>query len=79
MVVRRSHSILISASECLKVQLIAERMGYRHETVRQVIRQFNQIELKAIYPKAYSCHDDHRAFKDTVREQLKALVHQSPL
>jgi transposase len=46
--------------------------------VRQVIQQFNQIGLKAIYPKAYGRHDDQRAFKDTAREQLKAIVHQSP-
>lgn len=32
----------------------------------------------AIYPKAYGHHDDQRAFKDAAREQLKAIVHQSP-
>lgn len=69
-VVRRSHIILISAGECLKVQLIAERVGYSHETVCQVIQQFNQIGLKAIYSKAYGRHDDQRAFKDVARENL---------
>ena len=77
-VVRRSQIILISADEGLKVRIVAERVGYSHETVRQVIQQFNQIGLKAIYPKAYGRHDDQRAFKDTAREQLKAIVHQSP-
>ena len=77
-VVRRSHVVLMSADEALKVPVIAERVGYSDESVRQVIQQFNQRGLAAIYPKAAGRQDDQRAFKDAARERLKALVHQSP-
>ena len=77
-VVRRSHIILMSADEGLKAQVIAERVAYSDETVRQLIQQFNKEGLLTIYPKAYGRHDDQRAFKDAAREQLKAIVHQSP-
>jgi len=77
-IVRRSQVILMSADEGLKAQAIAERVGYSDETVRQVIQGFNQEGLPAIYPKSNARPDDQRAFKDTAREQLKALVHQSP-
>ena len=77
-VVRRSHVILMSADEGLKAQVIAERVGYSDETVRQVIQQFNKSGLLAIYPKAYGRHDDQRAFNDAARDQLKAIVRQSP-
>lgn len=77
-VVRRSHIILMSADEGLKAQAIAKRVGYSDETVRQVIQCFNDDGLPAIYPKSNARLDDQRAFKDAEREQLKALVHQSP-
>ena len=77
-VVRRSHIILMSADEGLKAQAIAKRVGYSDETVRQVIQCFNQEGVAAIYPKSNARHDDQRAFKDAEREQLKAIVHQSP-
>lgn len=38
-VVSRSHVILMSVDEGLKAQVIAERVGYSDETVRQVIQQ----------------------------------------
>ena len=77
-IVRRSHSILGSADEGLKAQAIAKRVGYSDETVRQVIQRFNDDGLSAIYPKSNARLDDQRAFKDAEREQLKAIVHQSP-
>ena len=77
-VVRRSHIILMSADEGLKAPVIAKRVAYSDETVRQVIQRFNKEGLLTIYPKAYGRHDDQRAFKDTARERLKAIVHQSP-
>ena len=77
-VVRRSQIILMSADEGLKAQAIAERVGYSDETVRQVIQRFNQEGNQAIYPKSNARPDDQRAFKDAAREQLKAIVHQSP-
>jgi transposase len=77
LVVRRSHVILMSADESLKAQVIAERVGYSDETVRQIIQQFNKAGLLAIYPKAYGRHDDQRAFNDAARDQLKVIVRQS--
>lgn len=77
-VVRRSQIILMSADEDLKAQVIAERVGYSDETVRQVIQRFNQEAVQAIYPKSNARPDDQRAFKDAARERLKAIVHQSP-
>ena len=77
-VVRRSQVILMSASEGLKAQAIADRVGYSDETVRQVIQRFNEEGVAAIYPKSSARPDDQRAFKDDAREQLQALVHQSP-
>ena len=77
-VVGRSQVILLSAEENMKAQAIADRVGYSDETVRQVIQQFNQEGLQAIYPKSNARTDDQRAFQDTAREQLKAIVHQSP-
>lgn len=76
--VRRSQMILMSADEDLKAQVIAERVGCSDETVRQMIQRFNQDGLSAIYPKSNARHDDQRAFKDAAREQLKAIVRQSP-
>ncbi len=77
-VVRRSQVIMMSADESLKAQVIAERVGYSDERVRQVIQCFNQEGLQAIYPKAFGRHDDQRAFKDAARERLKEIVRQSP-
>jgi len=68
----------MSAEENLKAQAIADRVGYSDETVRQVIQRFNQEGVQAIYPKSNARTDDQRAFKDEAREQLKAIVHQSP-
>ncbi len=78
MVVRRSQVILMSAAEKLKISVIAQRVGYSDESVRQVIQGFNKKGLSAIYPKAMGRHDDQRAFKDSARERLQAIVHQSP-
>lgn len=77
-VVRRSQIILMSADETLKAQAIGQRVGYSDETVRQVIQRFNQEGLQVIYRKSTARPDDQRAFKDVAREQLKAMVHQSP-
>jgi transposase len=78
MVVRRSHILLMSADEGLKAPVIAKRIGYSDETVRQVIQTFNREGLSALYPQAYGRHDDQRAFQDAARERLKAIVHHSP-
>ena len=77
-VVRRSQIILMSADEELKAREIAQRVGYSDETVRQVIQRFNQEGIQAIHPRSKARRDDQRAFKDAAREQLQALVHQSP-
>lgn len=77
-VVRRSQVILMSADERLKAQAIAGRVGYSDETVRQVIQRFNEGGVAAIYPQSSARPDDQRAFKDVAREQLQAMVHQSP-
>jgi transposase len=77
-VVRRSQVILMSADEGLRIPVIAERVGYSEETVRQVIHHFNQVGLGAIYPKSSARPDDQRAFKDAARARLKGIVHQSP-
>ena len=53
-VVRRSQIILMSGDDGLKIPVIAERIGYSDETVRQVIHGFNQVGIKAIYPTGVS-------------------------
>lgn len=77
-VVRRSQLILMSADEGLKIPLIAKRVGYSEETVRQGIHRFNQIGLEALFPQSSARPDDQRAFKDDARARLKEMVHQSP-
>ena len=76
-IVRRSHIILMSADDSLKIPMIAKRVGYSDETVRQVIHDFNQAGIEAIYPKLSARPDDQRAFKDDARDRLKELVHQN--
>ncbi len=44
----------------------------------KVVQNFNQMSIKVVYPKSSARPDAQRAFNDEAREQLRAIVRQSP-
>jgi transposase len=77
-VVWRSQAVLMHCDEELIPQQIADRLGYSREMVRQVLQGFEMRGMSAIYPQSRAPKTDQRAYRDVARDQLQALVRQSP-
>jgi transposase len=75
---RRCQIILLSVDEQLKVQAIGQRIGRSDQTVREVIHAFNEEGVRCVYAQPRGRQDDQRAFDDAAREQLRAMIRQSP-
>lgn len=75
--VRRCHMLLASA-EGQTTTLIARTLRCNEQTVRNAIHAFNSCGLPALTPGSSRPLTDATIFTPTRREQLRALLHQSP-
>ena len=75
--VRRSQMLLASA-QGKPTPTIARLMGCSDQTVRNAIHDFHERGLAALQPKSSRPHTTHEVFDEEGREQLRALLHQSP-
>ncbi len=57
---------------------IAAVVGCDEQTVRDVVRAFNETGLACLARGSSVAHTIHRAFDAAQAEQLRALLHQSP-
>jgi transposase len=75
--VRRSQMFLASA-EGKPTTTIARLIGCSDQAVRNAIHDFHERGLAALQPKSSRPHTTHEVFDAQKREQLRALLHQSP-
>src|SRR5437660_9332977 len=75
--VRRSQMLLASA-EGKSTPTIARLIGCSDQSVRNAIADFHQRGLAALQPKSSRPHTTHEVFDEQGRQQLRALLHQSP-
>src|SRR5260370_16747773 len=75
--VRRSQMLLASA-EGKPTTTIACLIGCSDQAVRNAIHDFHERGLAALQPKSSRPHTTHEVFDAQKREQLRALLHQSP-
>ncbi len=75
--VRRSQMLLASA-EGKPTTTIAGLIGCSDQAVRNAIHDFHERGLAALQPKSSRPHTTHEVFDAQGREQLRALLHQSP-
>lgn len=76
--VRRSQLILMSADEGKTAREISARIGLSDQQIRKVLHAFNETGIGCLRLKLRARHDDQRAYDDEAREQLRALIRQSP-
>ncbi len=75
--VRRSQMLLASA-EGKPTTTIACLIGCTDQAVRNAIHDFHERGIAALQPKSSRPHTTHEVFDALGREQLRALLHQSP-
>jgi transposase len=75
--VRRCQMLLASA-EGQHTTTIARTLRCNDQTVRNAIHTFHQYGLAALQPKSSRPHTTQATFDAPRREQLRALLHQSP-
>lgn len=76
-VVRRSQIVLASARR-EKAITIANMLGCDDQTVRNVIKAFNQVGLEVLKEGSRRPHTTQAAFRGESVERLKEMLHQSP-
>ncbi len=77
--VLRRCQILRASARGEHARLIAESLGCDDQTVRNVIHTFNAHGLAVLTPRSSAPHrTPHAVFTPARREQLRALLHQSP-
>jgi len=76
-VLRRSQILFFSA-ESLSIDEIVQRVGYHRETVRLVIKAFNEKGVIVLKKGSKRPHHIQRAFSSEDAEKLKELIHCSP-
>jgi transposase len=75
----RRCQILLASARGEWVPRIAELLGCTDQTVRNVIRDFEQAGLEACLTRGSSRpHTIHRKVDEVADEHLRALLHQSP-
>jgi len=75
----RRGQILLASARGQTARVIAEGLGCDDQTVRNAIQAFNTQGLAALTPRSSAPQrTPHAAFDPTRREQLRALLHQSP-
>ena len=75
--VRRSQ-IVLASDRRETAPTIARFLGCDDQTVRNVIRAFNERGLEAVKPGSRRPHNTHLAFDAEQAEVLRALLHRSP-
>ncbi len=75
--VRRCQMLLASA-QGQSTTTIAPLMGCNDQTLRNAIHDCHQRGLAALQPKSSRPRTTHEVFDEEGREQLRALLHQSP-
>jgi len=77
--VLRRCQILLASARGQTARVIGETLGCDDQTVRNVIHAFNTTGLRALTRRSSAPQrTPHAAFSATQREQLRALLHQSP-
>jgi transposase len=76
--VLRRCQILLAANRGQYAPAIAQAVGCDDETVRDVIRAFNERGLKCLGRQSSRPHTIHTAFSDATLLRLKDLLHESP-
>ena len=76
-VLRRSQ-IVLSSSRGERAPAIAQALGCNDETVRDVIRAFNEGGIEVLTRRSSRPHQLHRAFSDEGAQHLKGILHESP-
>jgi transposase len=77
--VLRRCQILLASARGQHARLIAETLGCDDQTVRNVLQAFNTRGLAAVQRRSSAPHQTpHAVFTPARREQLRALLHQSP-
>jgi hypothetical protein len=77
-VLRRSQ-ILLASARGQHARLIAAALGCDDQTVRNAIQAFNTRGLPALQRRSSAPHQTpHAVFTPARREQLQAMLHQSP-
>src|SRR5438105_5635913 len=75
--VRRSQMLLASV-QGKSTTTIAHLIGCSDQTVRDATHDFHERGSAALQPKSSRPHTTHEVFDEEGREQLRALLHQSP-
>jgi transposase len=75
--VRRCQSVL-AASRGQYAPAIAEAVGCNEETVRKVIRAFNERGLTSLERQSSRPHTIRTAFSEATMPRLKDMLHESP-
>jgi transposase len=76
-VLRRSQVLLFS-SDGLSIDEIAQKVGYHRESVRLVIKGFNEKGTFVLKKGSRAPHQTQRSFTDENAQKLKELLHRSP-
>jgi transposase len=76
--VRRSQIIMMSADESKTSREISARIGQSDQQIRKVLHAFSETGTSCLKLKSRARHDDQRAYDAATREQLQALIRQSP-
>ncbi len=77
--VLRRCQILLASARGDHARLIAESLSCDDQTVRNVVHTFNAHGLAVLTPRSSAPHRmPHAVFTPARREQLRALLHQSP-
>jgi len=77
--VLRRCQILLASARGQHARLIAETLGCNDQTVRNAIQAFNARGLAAVQRRSSAPHQTpHAIVTSARREQLRALLHQSP-
>jgi transposase len=76
--VLRRCQILLGSNRGEYAPAIAQAVGCDDETVRDVIRAFNERGLSCLSRQSSRPHHIHTAFSPSSMQQLKAMLHQSP-
>ena len=74
----RRCQILLASDRGQKAQEIAELVGCSDQTVRDVVRAFEQRGLDCLEARSHRTHTKSAVFDERGVEQLREMLHQSP-
>ena len=74
----RRCQIILASARGMRAPAIAELVGHSDQTVRNVIKAFNERGLKALKPGSRRPHHTQAAFTPENAERLREMLHHSP-